>query len=370
MVSADERYMARVLDLARNGRGTTWPNPMVGALVVRDGDVLCEGYHRVAGGPHAEVDALSRATGSVQGGTLYVNLEPCCHRARTGPCTDAVVESGVTRVVIGTSDPNPEVAGCGVSALRDAGIEVVQGVLARECTDLNEVYFVSRAHGRPHITLKAATDLFGRTATRTGESQWITGEESRAHAHGVRSTAQAIVVGSGTALADDPRLTARGESGRSPTRILFDSQLRVPPTAKIFADDGVPVIVYTTQTGFDRPETTRPTPRALVVPCGAGPRVNLATAVADLTQREIVSLLVEGGATLAGSFLDAGLFDRVLRYMAPLAIGGDEAPGPVRGRGVAELVAAPALEFVEQRLLGPDVLLVARRPLEVPCSPD
>ncbi len=370
MVSADERYMARALDLARQGHGTTWPNPMVGALVVRDGDVLCEGYHRVAGGPHAEVDALSRATGSVAGGTLYVNLEPCCHRARTGPCTAAVVESGVARVVVGTCDPNPEVAGCGVTALREAGIEVVQGVLARECTDLNEVYFVSRARQRPHITLKAATDLFGRTATRTGESQWITGEESRAHAHTVRSVAQAIAVGSATALADDPRLTARGESQRPPTRVLFDSQLRVPPTAKIYADDGVPVIVYTTQRGLDHPVAARPTARASVVPCGAGPRVDLGAAVADLTQREVVSLLVEGGATLAGAFLDAGLFDRVLRYMAPLAIGGDEAPGPVRGRGVAELAAAPSLEFVQQLLLGPDVLLVARRPLEVPCSPD
>ena len=370
MPSVDERYMARVLELAHQGHGTTWPNPMVGAVVVRDGEVLCEGYHRIAGGPHAEVDALSHATTPLDGATLYVNLEPCCHRARTGPCTSAVIDAGISRVVVGTCDPNPAVAGCGVGALREAGVEVVLGVLARESTDLNETYFVSRARQRPHITLKAATDLFGRTSTRTGESQWISGEESRAHAHGVRATVQAIAVGSGTALDDDPRLTARGEGQRSPIRVLFDSQLRVPPDANLFADDGVEVIVYTTQIGFDRPSTTRPTRRAAVVPCGAGPHVDLGWALRDLAQREVVSLLVEGGATLAGAFLDAGLFDRVMRYMAPMAIGGDEAPGPVKGRGVASLADAPRLEFVEQRHLGADVLLVARRPLEVPCSQD
>ena len=370
MSSVDERYMGRALDLALEGHGTTWPNPMVGAVVVRDGHVLCEGYHRVAGGPHAEVAALSQTTASLEGATVYVNLEPCCHRARTGPCTDAVIGAGVARVVIGTCDPNPAVAGCGVNALLDAGIEVTQGVLARECADLNEVYFVSRARGRPHITLKAATDLFGRTSTRTGQSKWISSEASRAHAHTVRSTVQAIAVGSGTALADDPRLTARGESQRSPIRVLFDSRLRVPPDAHLFADDGVPVIVYTTQRGLDRPTKALPAPRAVVVPCGPGPHVDLALAVKDLAQREVIGLLVEGGATLAGAMLDAGLFDRVMRYMAPLAIGGDEAPGPVKGRGVAELAAAPQLEFVLSEPLGPDLLLVARRPLEVPCSQD
>ena len=370
MPSSDDRYMARALELAREGLGTTWPNPMVGAVVVRDDRILCEGYHRIAGGPHAEVDALARVDGPVDGATLYVNLEPCCHRARTGPCTAAVIEAGITRVVIGTCDPNPEVAGCGVDALREAGIEVVQGVLSREAADLNEVYFVSRARQRPHITLKAATDLFGRTSTRTGESKWISGVDSRAHAHSVRATVQAIAVGSGTALDDDPRLTARGEGQRSPIRVLIDSRLRVPPDANLFADDGVPVIVYTTQPGFDGPVTGRPTDRAAVVRWGAGPRVDLRMAVRDLAQREVVGLLVEGGATLAGAFLDAGLFDRVMRYMAPMAIGGDEAPGPVKGRGVAALADAPRMEFVEQQTLGTDVLLVARRPLEVPCSQD
>jgi len=369
MTSRDERYMLRALELARRGHGTTWPNPMVGSVVIQDDRVIGEGYHRRAGGPHGEVDALARCSSPPAGATLYVNLEPCSHHNRTGPCSEAIIEAGLGRVVVGTLDTNPQVAGNGVAALRATGIDVTCGVLGRECVELNAAYFTSRALGRPHITLKSATDLFGRTSTRTGESQWITGETARQHSHHVRGTTQAIAVGSGTALADDPRLTAR-RGGRSPIRVLFDSRLRVPLDARIFADDGVDVLVYTTESGRRTPVTGIPDHRAAVVPCGNGTRVDLHEAMKDLADREIVDLLVEGGATFAGAMVDAALFDRVMLYLAPRVIGGDEAPGPLRGRGVDALAATPWLEFGQVERLGSNLLVTARRPLEVPCSQD
>jgi len=369
MTSRDEHYMLRTLELARRGHGTTWPNPMVGSVVVRDDRVIGEGYHRQAGGPHGEVDALANCTQSPAGATLYVNLEPCSHHNRTGPCSDAIIAAGLGRVVVGTLDSNPKVAGNGVAALRAAGVEVRCGVLARECAELNVAYFTSRARGRPHITLKSATDLFGRTSTRTGESKWITGETARRHAHHVRATTQAIAVGSGTVLADDPRLTAR-HGGRSPIRVVFDSRLRIPLDAAVFADDGTPVIVYTTESGLRSPSAGVPDRQADVVTCGGGPHVDLDAAMKDLAGREVVDLLVEGGATFAGAMVDAGLFDCVTLYLAPRVIGGDEAPGPLRGRGVDALASTPWLEFGDTELLGSNLLVTARRPLEVPCSQD
>ena len=369
MPSRDERYMLRVLDLARQGHGTTWPNPMVGSVVVQDDRVLGEGFHRQAGGPHGEVDALARCAEATAGATLYVNLEPCSHHNRTGPCSDAIIAAGIGRVVVGTCDTNPKVAGTGIAALKRAGIDVTCGVLERECTELNVAYFTSRAQGRPHITLKSATDLFGRTSTRTGESKWITGETARRHAHGVRATAQAIAVGSGTALADNPRLTAR-RGGRSPIRVVFDSRLRVPLDAALYAEDGVPVIVYTTEAGLRSPSVGVPDHRADVVACGDDSHVDLASAMENLAAREVVDLLVEGGATFAGALVDAGLFDRVTLYLAPRVIGGDEAPGPLRGRGVDALASTPWLEFLPTERLGSNLLVTARRPLEIPCSQD
>ncbi len=371
MTAADEHHMRRALELARRGLGTTWPNPMVGSVVVRDGRVLGEGYHQRAGGPHGEIDALGRCSEDPAGATLYATLEPCSHHNRTGPCTEAILRARIARVVVGTMDPNPQVAGNGVRRLREGGVEVRVGVLARECTDLNEVYFTTRYEGRPHVTLKLATDLFGRTATRTGQSQWITGERARAHVHRQRAVAPAIAVGAGTAAADDPQLTARvpGGAARQPIRVLFDSTLSTPPTARLFADDGTAVIVYCTAAAPDEARAALPT-YVTAVACGAGPRVDLGQALQDLLRREIVGLFVEGGATLAGALIDAGVVDRVLRYVAPRVIGGDRAPGPLRGEGTAELAEAAVLAFGEVRRLGPDLLLEARRPLEIPCLPD
>jgi len=371
MTSADEHHMRRALELARRGHGTTWPNPMVGSVVVRGERVLGEGYHHSAGGPHGEVAALDACTEDPAGATLFATLEPCSHHNRTGPCTQAILSARIARVVVGTMDPNPRVAGTGVRQLRDAGVQVRTGVMARECTDLNEVYFTSRYEGRPHVTLKLATDLFGRTATHTGESQWITGELARAHVHRQRAVAPAIAVGSGTALADDPRLTARvpGGAARQPTRVLLDSQLRIPPAARLFADDGVAVIVYHTDAAPRSALAALPG-HVEVVPCGPGPRVDLGRALDDLLRREIVGLLVEGGATLAGALTDAGWVDRVLRYLAPRVIGGDRAPGPLRGDGVERLADARVMAFHDVRRLGNDLLIEARRPLEIPCLPD
>ncbi len=370
ITATDVVHMRRTLELARRGHGTTWPNPMVGAIVVRDGRVLGEGHHRVAGGPHAEVDALHDVDEDPAGATLYVNLEPCSHHARTGPCAELVGKARLSRVVIGTLDPNPEVAGRGTAMLRDRGIQVDVGVLATECTVLNEAYFTGRRFRRPHITLKNATDLFGRTSTRRGDSQWITGEEARRHGHRHRELTQAIAVGSGTALSDDPRLTARltGEGRRSPDRVVFDSRLSVPPGANLYADDGVPVWVLTTEAGLDAPVAGRPPKHVQVIPCGPGPRVDLTAAMSELYAREVVSLLVEGGATVAGALVDLGLFDKVVRYLSPRVIGGDRAPGPLKGDGVEWLRDTPMLEFVSVESAGTDLVITARRPLEIPCS--
>jgi diaminohydroxyphosphoribosylaminopyrimidine deaminase/5-amino-6-(5-phosphoribosylamino)uracil reductase len=360
-VTDDERFMQRALDLAASARGLTSPNPMVGALVVRDGAVIGEGVHRRAGEAHAEIEALAGAGGGARGATLYVTLAPCAHQGRTPPCAPAVIASGVRRVVVATDDPNP-LAGGGLGALREAGIEVTTGVLEAAATALNRIFLTAMRLGRPHVTLKAAATLDGKIADAHGASQWITGGAARVEAHRLRSEADAIVVGIGTVLADDPALTVRldGPWPREPYRVVLDSSARTPRAARVItagAPDRAVIAV-----GADVPEARVEALRAAgarVVPC-AGPdgRVSPRGLLAALFAMDVRGALVEGGAEVAASFLDAGLVDRVAMFFAPKLLGGAKAPSILGGAGRA-LNDALTLGPLAVRQVGDDVMIEA-----------
>lgn len=327
--------MRRALELAARADHRTSPNPMVGAVVLAAGGALAaEGWHHRAGEAHAEALALALAGERARAGTLYVTLEPCLHRGRTAPCVDAVIAAGVARVVVATVDPDPRVRGAGVARLREAGIEVETGLLGADAERLNEFYLHHRRTGRPFVSAKFACSLDGRIATRTGASRWISGEEARAHGHRLRHVHDAILVGVGTVLADDPRLSARLEGARQPLRVVLDSRGRTPAGARLRAEAG--------ETLFD-----------------AGR--DLPGLLDRLGARGILSLLVEGGARVHGSFFDQRLVDRVYAYLAPLVIGGEGAPAAVGGLGPDRLEDALRLAAVEVLQLGSD-LLVSGRP--------
>jgi diaminohydroxyphosphoribosylaminopyrimidine deaminase/5-amino-6-(5-phosphoribosylamino)uracil reductase len=359
-VTDDQRFMQRALDLAARARGLTSPNPMVGAVLVRDGAMIAEGFHRAAGQPHAEIEALAAAGGGARGASLYVTLEPCVHHGRTPPCAPAVVAAGVRRVVIATSDPNPRVAGRGIAALREAGIEVVTDVLAAPASALNRVFFTAMREGRPHVTLKAAATLDGKIADVHGTSQWITGDAARLEGRRLRSEADAIVVGIGTVLADDPALTVRleGPWPRQPLRVVLDSKARTPVTARLV--QGQPAGHAVVAVGADAPDLrirALEAAGAQVVRCpGPDGRVSPRAVLDALVTREVRGVLVEGGAEVAAAFLDAGLVDRVAMFLAPLLLGGVSAPSAVGGAG-RELKRAVVLEAVDVRRVGDDVLV-------------
>lgn len=355
----DQEYMRMALDLAVRAWGRTSPNPMVGAVVVRGGEIVGQGFHARAGQPHAEVEALRQAGEAARGATLYVTLEPCCHYGRTGPCTEAVIAAGVRRVVVAMRDPNPKVAGKGVARLREAGIEVVEGVLRDEATLVNEVYLKYITARMPFVALKAAVSLDGKIATRTGDSRWITGKEARLYAHRLRDVYDAILVGLGTVLQDDPSLTTRlPEGGRDPVRIVLDSTARLPVTARVVTvDSTAPVVVATTERAPEARLTELKRQGAEVIRCGAGPRVDLGVLLRELAAREICSVLVEGGAAVHASFVEAGLVDKIHWFVAPKIIGGVDAPGAVAGRGIAQMSEALCLERVRRLHLGDDVCI-------------
>ena len=329
-------FMGRALELARQARGRTWPNPMVGCVIVRDGRVLSEGFHAEAGQAHAEADALARASEPVDGATLYVNLEPCCHtHKRTPPCAQALIRAGIARVVIANIDPNPAVSGGGIALLREAGIEVITGILAEDGERLNEVFFHRQRSGLPFVHLKLASTLDGRIAMPDGQSQWITGEAARAHAHQLRAEHAAIAVGAGTLRTDNPRLTVRlpGFERQQPQRIIFSRSGKLPADAHVFTDaDAARTRVFA---GTPLPE-----------------------ALAMLAKDGVCNLLLEGGAGLAASFLQAGLVQRVSHYLNPSYLG-DGLPA-LAGYGLTELSHRLHLKHVEYSPLGDDLVLTGR----------
>jgi len=354
---ADEKYMRMALTLAARGRGRTSPNPMVGAVLVRNGQVVGQGYHERAGLPHAEVMAIKDAGPAARGSTLYVNLEPCCHTGRTGPCTEAIIEAGIGRVVAAMRDPNPLVAGRGLARLRAAGVEVTEGVLAGEAARLNEVFIKYITQRLPFVVIKAAMSLDGKIATRLGASQWITGPAARERVHRLRDWYDAVMVGIGTILRDDPSLTTRlPEGGRDPVRVILDSTARTPPDARVLAQTSpAPTIIATTeQAPAARIEALRERGAEVLV-CGPGPRVDVRLLLEELARREITSVLVEGGAGVNAALLEAGLVDKVVWFIAPVIIGGREAPGPVGGQGAAVLAEALRLENGCWEQVGPDL---------------
>jgi diaminohydroxyphosphoribosylaminopyrimidine deaminase/5-amino-6-(5-phosphoribosylamino)uracil reductase len=350
---AAEPFMRVAVQEAEKGLGRTSPNPAVGAVVVRDGRVVSRGHHARAGGPHAEVVALRGAGARARGADLYITLEPCDHWGKTPPCSIAILEAGIRRVFVGSRDPNPLVNGRGIARLRRAGVEVVLDVLRDACDALNAPWFHFIRTGRPFVTLKVALTLDGRIATSSGDSRWVTGAEARAEVHRMRDRTDAILVGAGTARADDPRLTTRlpGRRGHDPIRIVLDSRRRALPRdlALFRGGSSAPTLLATTR------RTVRVPAGVEVLRCGGGPRVDLDDLLSKLAMRGITHLLVEGGAATHRSFLESGAVDRVVAFVAPKILGGGRAwldgPGPDR------MAEALSLRDVEVRRVGGDLMV-------------
>ncbi len=359
-VTVDETMMLRALDLAERGRGLTSPNPMVGAVVARGDEVIGEGFHARAGGPHAEVVALEEAGVDPGGATVYVTLEPCSHQGRTPPCAGMLAEKGVARVVMAMLDPNPRVSGAGMSYLADAGVDVSVGPYGDYALRLNEAYVKWITTGAPFVTLKMAMSLDGKVATRTGESKWISSEWSRADVQEMRRASDAVMVGIGTVTQDDPRLTVRtGAAGPGPLRVVVDSLARTPLESNVA--DTTEARTLLAVSGAAPPErVSRLQERGVeVVRLDAGGKVDLAALLRLLGEREIVSLQVEGGPELTRAMWEAGLVDKLVFYYAPKVIAGCGAPGPIGGSGVARMEDARPLRIDAVFEMGPDFKVVA-----------
>ena len=354
----DEAYMKLALELAQKGCGWTAPNPMVGAVIVKNGEIIGNGYHQRYGQLHAERNALAACTQSPQGATLYVTLEPCCHYGKTPPCTEAIIENGISRVVIGSPDPNPLVAGKGVAILRQHGIAVTEGVLREQCDRLNQVFLHYIQHQTPYVVMKYAMTMDGKIATRSGLSKWITGEAARQQVQQDRHRYSAIMVGVGTVLADDPMLTCRLPDSKNPVRIICDTHLRTPLTSQIVqtAKD-VPTMIATS---CSTEETLAPYRQAgcqiCMVPEQKG-HLDLQRLMQALGQQKIDSILLEGGGTLNWAALQSGIVHKVQAYIAPKLFGGTEAKSPVEGLGVDTPAQAVRLAPPQIIHFGDDLLL-------------
>jgi diaminohydroxyphosphoribosylaminopyrimidine deaminase/5-amino-6-(5-phosphoribosylamino)uracil reductase len=364
MTKSHEEYMERALGLAVQAQGRTSPNPMVGAVLVKDGRIVGEGFTRPAGGPHAEIVALTEAGASAQGATAYVTLEPCAHHGRTAPCADALIAAGVKEVYSSIEDPNPDVHGKGHARLRSSGIQVHIGISQSKAAEINRPFFKYVASGQPWVIAKFAVSLDGKLATNTGESQWITGEQSRQRVHHIRNVTDAILVGAGTVLADDPSLTTRlqnnTESIRNPLRIVVDSSGRVSPKARIYHPDtpGDSVLATTSQTKSSHCEKLQSQGvKIWNLPEDANGRVNLKSLLNRIGQEEMLTLLVEGGSELLGAFVTDGLLDQVCAFFAPIIIGGKGAPGPVGEPGISRLGDALHLSNIVTENIGDDILV-------------
>jgi diaminohydroxyphosphoribosylaminopyrimidine deaminase/5-amino-6-(5-phosphoribosylamino)uracil reductase len=364
--ATDRRHLARAIELAEQGRGQVSPNPLVGAVIGLGDEVISEGFHTSVGSPHAEVEAIRAANGAdLSNATLYVSLEPCCHQGRTPPCTDAIREAGINRVVIASDDPSEHASGRGLGILRDEGIDVVvaDGELASRARLQNQPFRKRARTGRPWILFKSAMTLDGKVATRSGDSKWISGEESRHVAHHWRAECDAVAVGIGTALADDPQLTARVPGvKRQPRRIVFDSLARLPLRSKLVSDARrMPLTVV----------VSRAAPRAatdafethgvdVVVATGENEPARVRSALDQLGAGEVGSILLEGGPHLAGAFLDAGEVDEIRLFLAPMILGGRTARDPLEGEGVDMIADAARALTLDCEQVGEDLLVSAR----------
>jgi len=373
--------MERALVLAEQRLGLTSPNPCVGAVVVKDGRILGEGRHQKAGGPHAEVLALQQAGSHARGAQLFVTLEPCNHQGRTPACTQAIIQAGIREVTFAVRDPNPRVPGSGAEALRQAGVLVHEGLCEEEASELNRFFFHHCRTNQPWVISKIACSLDGRTATRRGDSQWITGPESRRRGHELRQQVDAILVGADTILSDDPELTTRLEHEElsQPLRIVLDSTGRVPSTVRVYQNDlPARTLLATTDrcSPGHRGKLERAGVETLELPANRVGRVDLSALLEHMGRRSLISLLVEGGATVQGAFWDAGLVNELWAFQAPVIIGGAEAPGTIAGQGVERLRQASRLDHISIEQLGEDILMrgrvkhSTRETKETACSPE
>lgn len=357
-MKSDQDYMRLALELAKKGAGWSSPNPMVGAVVVKNGRIIGEGYHARCGELHAERAALTACTENPTGGTIYVTLEPCCHHGRQPPCTDAILDAGLSRVVIGSGDPNPQVAGKGLDILRSHGVAVTEHVLEAECLALNDVFFHYIRTKRPYVVLKYAMTLDGKLAAYTGASQWITGEEARRHVHTQRNRFRSIMVGVNTVLTDDPQLTCRIEGGRNPVRIICDSKLRTPLTAQVVQTaQTVPTILATCSEDTDRIAVYKALGCTVLTLPSQNNQVDLNALFERLGELEIDSVLLEGGAALHWSALRQGLVHKVQAYIAPKLFGGATAKSPIGGQGFPTPDEAVVLKNSVLTRLGEDFLI-------------
>jgi diaminohydroxyphosphoribosylaminopyrimidine deaminase / 5-amino-6-(5-phosphoribosylamino)uracil reductase len=357
----DAKWMRRALDLAAGARGRTSPNPMVGAVLVKGGEVVGEGFHAYAGSDHAEVAALREAEQAATGATLYVGLEPCCHQGRTPPCVERIVGAGILRVVAACEDPNPAVSGKGIAALRAAGLQVDVGVLAEEAARLNEAFFTHIRTGRPFVILKTAASLDGKIATRTGESRWITGESARHRVHQLRNEVDAVLVGIGTVLRDDPLLTTRLgiTDQRDPARVVVDNLARLPLRAKVVnRASTAPTLLAVSQTApRARLEALEREGIQVIVVDGSPRRVSLGHLMDALGKLGFLSVMIEGGAEINASAFREGVVDKALLFLAPILIGGKSAPTALGGQGIETLSQATRLRDLRIERFDDDILL-------------
>ena len=354
----DRQYMKMALELAQKGMGFTAPNPMVGAVIVKNGRIIGQGYHRKYGELHAEREALAVCTEEPKGASIYVTLEPCCHYGKQPPCVNAILEAGIRRVIIGSSDPNPLVAGKGIRILKDHGIEVTENILKEECDKLNEAFFYYIQNKKPYVVMKYAMTMDGKIAAYTGESKWVTGEAARIHVQEQRLKYTGIMVGVGTVLADDPMLTCRLENSRNPVRIICDSHLRTPLTSKIVRTaKTIPTILASSSKDQQKIKNYEELGcQVLYVPEKNG-HIDLNRLMELLGAAKIDSILLEGGGSLNWSALESGIVQKVQTYIAPKLFGGEEAKTPVEGKGFPDPASAVLLKNSEIIRLGDDFLI-------------
>lgn len=360
----DSEYMKRAILLAENGIGRVNPNPLVGAVIVRNGRIVGEGWHQAYGQAHAEVNAIDNAEAkgeTIEGATVYVNLEPCCHYGKTPPCTELLIRKQVKCVVIGMLDPNPLVAGKGAQRLREAGIEVVAGLLEAECQKLNEVFCHFIKYRRPFVVLKAAMSLDGKITAPSGESKWITEELARKDVQLLRNRYSAIMTGVETVIKDDPELTCRLEGGRNPARIILDSRLRIPPESRVLADQKRNrTVIACTEDAPPEKAFELESRGAKVLPCRSrNGRIDLEDLTAKLGGLSIDSVLLEGGATVNDSAFSQGIVDKLILYIAPKIIGGEKSKTVVGGNGIERLDQAYPLQIESMERVGEDLRIIA-----------
>ena len=367
----EEKYMRRAIELAKKGSGHVNPNPLVGAVIVRDGEIIGEGYHECYGQFHAERNAIANAKkrgNSLEGSTIYVTLEPCCHYGKTPPCTEAIIEEKIARVVVGSDDPNPLVSGKGFQMLREKGIEVIPHFLKEECDAMNHVFFHYIRTGTPYVAMKYAMTMDGKIACYTGDSKWVTGEESRAHVQTLRNHYKGIMAGIGTVLADDPMLNCRIEGGRDPIRIIADSHLRIPIDSQLVRTAGQQPLIVACLPDADEEKAAQLQEKGVEVLRIPGVTtaditeeqkevISLPVLMKELGARKIDGILLEGGGQLNESALQAGIVDRIYCYIAPKIFGGAQAKTPVEGQGLTRAADAWQFNRIGMQEFGQDILL-------------